>query len=109
MALMLTAAGLLGSSSRPVARSNGRPDASPSVAPGVSVPVLIGVPVARARVALVEVGLRVGRISPTPGVPGRIVHAVPVPGTSVVPGTRVSLWVGVLRSRFAKERGHGHR
>jgi hypothetical protein len=64
-------------------------------------PDVLGMTVAEARVVLLGTGLRVKTVVPVQGVPSEIVRTDPASGTDVPPGTKVTLFVGVLPDRLS--------
>ena len=72
------------------------PRPKPSLVPtaALTVPRLVGLPVDQAIRALVDRGLRLEAVRPAEGEPDVVVDSDPAPGSTVEPGTGVTLFVG---------------
>ena len=67
------------------------------------VPDIAGLPIMEARDRLLDAGLGLARVLPTPGPPGVVVRIEPGPGRPLPSGTAVTLYVGVEPDRFVQE------
>jgi hypothetical protein len=73
---------------------------SPAVSPVTIVPDVVGLTVSEARERLLAAHLTLAEVRPVVGKPGAVVRTSPVAGTTVPPGSPITLLVGVEAERL---------